>query len=103
MDVGSILGEEFDFERSNQMFDKEAVMEEISAEQRGYAPNKSQGHEPVRPHVSSQSLQRHELPEAKYRHDENILGTPSPAIYRQIKVCRRLIDALFILREFIIE
>ena len=42
----------------------------------------------MRQHVSSQSLQRHELPEAKYRHDENILGTPSPAIYRQIKVPR---------------
>ena len=41
--MGSILGEDFDFERSNQMFDKEAVMEEISAEQRGYAINKTNG------------------------------------------------------------
>ena len=42
-DVDAIIGEEFDFERSNQMFDKEAVMEEITAEQRGYALNKSNG------------------------------------------------------------
>jgi len=61
-------------------------VEEITAEQRGYALNKSSGHESSRQHPSTQSLQRHEVPEAKYRHDENILGAPSPAIYRQIKV-----------------
>jgi len=85
LDVDAIIGEEFDFERSNQMFDKEAVMEEITAEQRGYALNKSTGQDSSRQHSSAQ-LQRHEVPEAKYRHDEMILGTPSPATYRQIKV-----------------